>query len=72
MCTGKRVLAVQQNFGTVAQCECGTVDVTIGPVSVALDAHSLHRLGDLVTEAIHKADSAEAAQPESLLPFLAF
>jgi hypothetical protein len=66
MCTGKRVLAVEENFGQVAECECGTVHVTIGPVSVALDSHSLRRLRNLIGAAIEKEDSAEPAQPESV------
>jgi hypothetical protein len=65
MCVGKRLLAVQENFGTVAECDCGTIHVTIGPVSVALDSHSLRRLGDLVESAIMKADSPGPAHPES-------
>jgi hypothetical protein len=66
MCTGKRVLATEEGFGHIAECGCGTVHVTIGPVSVALDAHSLIRLNNLLGAAVAKAHSTEIAEPESI------
>jgi hypothetical protein len=59
----------------VAQCDCGTVHVTVGPVSVALDTQALRRLRDLVGAAIDKIDSAaeapnELEQPKPILPHL--
>ena len=75
MCTAKGMLAAQDNFGHVAQCDCGTVHVTVGPVSVALDTQALRRLRDLVGAAIEKIDSAAEApeqleQPKPILPHL--
>jgi hypothetical protein len=66
------MLAAQDNFGHVAQCDCGTVHVTVGPVSVALDTQALRRLRDLVGAAIEKIDSAAEApeQPKPILPHL--
>ena len=66
MCTGKRQLAVQENFGKVTGCECGTVHVTVGPVSVALDLNSLHRLHRLLGAALRQANSEEPGQMESM------
>jgi hypothetical protein len=66
MCTGKKVLAVQENFGQVAACDCGTVHVSIGPVSVALDSHSLRNLHNLLGSAVHKMEAMEDGQPESI------
>jgi hypothetical protein len=67
MCAGKGVLAVYENFGHVAECECGTIQVTVGPVSVALDAQALRRLHDLLGAAIEKVEAGELAQPKPLL-----
>jgi hypothetical protein len=66
MCSGKRVLAVQENFGQVAECDCGTVHVSIGPVSVALDSHSLQNLHNMLGNAVHKIEARENGEPESI------
>ncbi len=66
MCAGKDLLAVYENFGHVAECGCGSIHVTVGPLSVALDSHALRRLHELLGAAIEKLDSAELVQPESL------
>ena len=70
MCSAKGMLAVQDNFGHVAECDCGTVHVTVGPVSVALDAQALRRLRDLLGVAIEKLDAApnELSEPKPILP----
>jgi hypothetical protein len=60
------MLAVQENFGHVAECACGTIHLAIGPVSVALDSNALRRLLEMVGAAIHKADSNEIAESESV------
>ena len=69
MCTGKGLLAVQENFGHVAVCGCGTLHVTVGPVSVALDAKALRRLHELLAAAIERLDSEaeELEQPKPLV-----
>jgi hypothetical protein len=66
MCERKGLLAVQDNFGCVAECGCGTLHVTVGPVSVAVDAQALRRLHDLLGAAIDKLESAELAAPDHL------
>ncbi len=66
MCEKTGLLAVQENFGCVAECDCGTLHVTVGPVSVAIDAQALRRLHDLLGAAIHKLDSAELPGQEHL------
>jgi len=70
MCSAKGLLAVQDNFGHVAECECGTLHVTVGPMSVALDGKALRRLHELLGHAIEKLDSEseELAQPKPVLP----
>ena len=65
MCKGKRMLAQHENFGHIAECDCGTFHVSIGPVSVALDSNSLRRLYELVGTAIQKADAHDLGYPES-------
>jgi ketosteroid isomerase-like protein len=47
MCAAKGFLAVQENFGHIAVCDCGTLHVTFGPVSYALDSQALRRLHQL-------------------------
>jgi hypothetical protein len=66
MCAGKRMLAISENFGTVAQCGCGSVHITVGPVSVALDADTLQKLHPLLGAAIQRIESDELTQPESI------
>ena len=70
VCSANGLLAVQDNFGHVAQCECGTLHVTVGPMSVALDAKALRRLHELIGTAIEnlESDSEELSQPKSVLP----
>lgn len=69
MCAGKGLLAVDENFGHVAQCGCGTLHVSVGPVSVALDAKALRRLHELLGTAVERLDSGaeELEQPKPLL-----
>jgi hypothetical protein len=66
MCERKGLLAVQDNFGCVAECGCGTLHVTVGPVSVAVDAQALRRLHELLGAAIEKLESAELASRDHL------
>lgn len=66
MCERKGLLAVEENFGCVAECGCGTLHVTVGPVSVAVDGQALRRLHELLGAAIHKLDSADLAMPHHL------
>jgi hypothetical protein len=71
MCTAKGLLAVQDNFGYVAECNCGTLHVTVGPMTVSLDSQALRRLHDMLGNAIDRLDSAheeELAQPKPVLP----
>jgi hypothetical protein len=71
MCTTKGLLAVQDNFGHVAECDCGPLHVTFGPVSVALDSQALRHLHDILANAIDRLDTTredELAQPKPLLP----
>jgi hypothetical protein len=70
MCSAKGLLAVQENFGHVAECECGTLHITVGPMSVALDGKALRRLHELLGHAIETLDSdpKELAQPKPVLP----
>jgi hypothetical protein len=70
MCTAKGFLAVQENFGHVAECNCGTLHVTFGPVSYALDSEALRRLHELLGAAIQRLDSApdKLSQPKPILP----
>ena len=66
MCDRKGLLAVEENFGCVAECGCGTLHVTVGPVSVAVDAQALRRLHELLGAALDKLNSAELLTPENL------
>jgi hypothetical protein len=66
MCERKGLLAVEENFGCVAECGCGTLHVTVGPVSVAVDAQALRRLHELLGAAIDKLNSAAFPARERL------
>lgn len=61
MCTKVRVLALEDKFGTVAECDCGTLHLTVGSVSVALDEEALKRLHALLSGALKQL----AARPET-------
>jgi hypothetical protein len=52
MCAGNRLLVVDENFGHVVECGCGTLQVGVGPVSVALDAASLRKLYEMIGVAL--------------------
>lgn len=69
MCAGKGLLAVQENFGHVAECGCGTLHITVGPVTVALDPRALRRLHEMLGAAIERLHS-EADQLEQPKPLL--
>ena len=60
MCAGKGILAQVENFGHVAECGCGAVHVTVGPVTVALDSNALRRLHELLGEAIDRQEASWA------------
>jgi len=66
MCEGKYMLAVEENFGHVMECGCGTLHVNVGPFSVALERRSLRKLHEMLGAAIARMDSAcdEINQPE--------
>jgi len=61
MCKGTGILAMRENFGHVVQCGCGTLHVTIGPVTVAFDAQALRSLQEMVGQAL---DALEINQHE--------
>jgi hypothetical protein len=54
MCLKKRYLAVQEGFGAVVQCDCGTIHITAGSVSVVVDQDALRRVRDLAEEALQR------------------
>jgi hypothetical protein len=56
MCAEKGLLTLFENFGHVAECECGTIHVSVGTVSVALDSHALRRLHGMLGSAIERLD----------------
>jgi len=66
MCVGKGILAMEENFGHVLECACGTVHVNVGPISVALDRNAMRRLHDMLGAAIARLDAApdEFERPE--------
>jgi len=59
MCRGTGVLAMRDNFGHVMECGCGTLHVTVGPVTLAVDARALRTLYDMLGEAISTTDTAD-------------
>ena len=69
MCAGKGVLAMEENFGHVMECGCGTMHVSVGPVSLALDARALRRLHEMIGTAIARIDSMsdDVEQPSGML-----
>ena len=64
MCTGKRFLAVEEAFGSVSACDCGTVHLTLGSVSLALNASTLRRLQSMVNAAVKQLPPAPAGEAE--------
>lgn len=52
MCTTKKLLAFESHFGCVTHCDCGTLHLTIGVVSLALDQEALRRIHQLVGAAL--------------------
>ena len=64
MCSPKWMVAVEDGFGVVAECHCGTLHLSVGPVSVALDREGLERLHSLTEVALRQL----ASTPEPELP----
>lgn len=64
MCGQKGFLAVQENFGHVAECGCGTLHVTVGPVSLSLDSQALRRLHEMLGNAIAQMESDSRSNRE--------
>ena len=52
MCAGNRLLVMEENFGHVLECGCGTLHVGVGPVSVALDVASMRKLQEMLSVAL--------------------
>jgi len=69
MCKGTGVLALRDNFGHVVECGCGTIHVTVGPVTLALDPHALRTLYEMLGQAIdaEETNKHQLSDPE---PFL--
>jgi hypothetical protein len=69
MCKGTGILAMRDNFGHVVECGCGTIHVTVGPVTLALDPHALRSLHEMLGQAI-EAEECNGRQPSDPEPFL--
>jgi hypothetical protein len=54
----KSFLALHEDFGHVVECDCGSIQMRVGPVTIALDESALRRLHEMVTEAVGKLDAA--------------
>lgn len=54
----KSFLAVHDEFGHVVECDCGSIQMRVGPVTLALDECALRRLHEMVTEAVCRLDAA--------------
>lgn len=54
----KSMLAQHEDFGHVLECDCGSIQMRVGPVTLALDESALRRLHEMVTEAVGKLDAA--------------
>jgi hypothetical protein len=65
----KSFLAVHEEFGHVLECDCGSIQMRVGPVTLALDESALRRLLEMVTEAVGKLDAAsvKAIQDDPLV-----
>ena len=69
MCKRTGILAIRDNFGHVVECGCGTIHMTIGPVTVSLDSGSLRTLHEMLGQAIKNVDVSVGLleEPEPLL-----
>jgi hypothetical protein len=65
----KSFLAVHDEFGHVLECDCGSIQMRVGPVTLALDECALRRLHEMVTEAVGKLDavSEKSVQDDPLV-----
>ena len=54
----KSFLALHEDFGHVVECDRGSIQMRVGPVTLALDESALRRLHEMVTEAVGKLDAA--------------
>jgi hypothetical protein len=65
----KSFLAVHEEFGHVLECDCGSIQMRVWPVTLALDECALRRLHEMVTEAVTKLDavSDKAVQDDPLV-----
>ena len=69
----KSMLAQHEDFGHVLECDCGSIQMRVGPVTLALDEAALRRLHEMVTEAVSRLDAAsdrsidQAVQEDSLM-----
>lgn len=57
MCAHKRMLAVEEDFGHVAECDCGTIHLTVGAISVTANVEALLRLEQLLGAALTRLSS---------------
>lgn len=54
MCERKTVLAECQGFGSVRLCECGSVNLNIGAVTLHLDERAMLQAAAMLREAIER------------------
>jgi len=59
------MLAVEEDFGHVAECDCGTIHLTVGAISVALSVEALRRLERLLAAAHTRLASPPERAAES-------
>lgn len=66
MCIHKRILAVENDFGQVTECDCGTIHMTAGPMSIALNYHTFRKLHALLMTAMEQLHDlpANTSMPE--------
>jgi hypothetical protein len=69
MCKGTGVLVKLDDFGHVLECGCGTIHVTVGPVTLALDPQALRTLHKMLGRAI-EAEEVNRHQLSDPEPFL--
>ena len=57
MCVEKRTLAGDEGFGHIGECDCGTIHLTVGALSVALSVVAFRRLEALLAGAVRRLSS---------------
>ncbi|MEL6547476.1 MAG: hypothetical protein AAFQ82_22825 [Myxococcota bacterium] len=64
-CNHRPAILAQNTIGQVSICQCGTAQVTLGPVTIRVAAEQLETVSNLLASAVRAASLTDEVQTAS-------